>query len=90
MKTISLKMPDDLFEKMEKYRAEENLNRSSYVMEAVMEYTKKIEREELRKKLEVEARITAEEYAGFKEEMKDWDATLMDGLEAEDWGNGKI
>ncbi len=71
-------MPDDLYEKMEKFRAVENLNRSSYVMEAVAEYTKKIERENLRIRLQEESRRISEEYEKFKDELKDWDNAVFD------------
>ncbi|MEQ8241598.1 MAG: hypothetical protein RIA69_20465 [Cyclobacteriaceae bacterium] len=55
MKTISLKISDELFEKIERYRVAENLNRSSYVTEAVVAYTKSIERERLKEQLKKEA-----------------------------------
>jgi len=54
-------------------------------MEAVMEYTKKKEREELEKEIREDAKKTAEEYERFREEMEDWDVTLMDGLPENDW-----
>ncbi|MFY0607857.1 MAG: hypothetical protein JXR10_14155 [Cyclobacteriaceae bacterium] len=55
MKTISLKVPDDIYEKIETYRKLDNKNRTSYVMEAVVAYTKNIEREELKEQLKNEA-----------------------------------
>lgn len=82
MKTISLKVPDELYEKMEKYRISENQNRSNYVMEAIVEYTKKIEREELKSKLKEELDRDRELNKGIIEE---WDGTVTDGLEDEDW-----
>ena len=85
MKTISLKLPDDVYEKLEKYRKTMDKNRSSYVKEAVVEYTKKLERAELREELKKESMIVAEDYERLKEEMEDWDATLSDGLEADEW-----
>ncbi|REE00576.1 hypothetical protein [Marinoscillum furvescens] len=56
MKTISLKVPDDVYEKIESYRKRENMNRTSYVMEAVVAYNRKIERDELARKLQAEAK----------------------------------
>lgn len=55
MKTISLKMPDEVFKKIEEYRKRANKNRTSYVMQAVTEYNKKLEREALGEKLRNEA-----------------------------------
>lgn len=71
-------MPYDLFEKMEKYRAAENLNRSSYVMEAVAEYTKKMEREYLRIALEKESKLVRAESLKFAKEMEGLDDHLID------------
>jgi metal-responsive CopG/Arc/MetJ family transcriptional regulator len=85
MKTISLKIPDDVYEKVEKYRKSMDKNRSSYVMEAVVEYTRNLEREELADKLRKEAITTSKEYKEYKEEIEEWDVTLMDGLSDDDW-----
>ncbi|WP_089356396.1 ribbon-helix-helix domain-containing protein [Ekhidna lutea] len=85
MKTISLKIPDDVYEKVEKYRKAMDKNRSGYVMEAVMEYTKNKEREELREQLKKESKMVAEDYERFREEIEEWDVTLMDGLDDDEW-----
>lgn len=85
MKTISLKLPDDVYEKLEKYRKTMDKNRSSYVKEAVVEYTKKLEREELREELKKESTMVAEDYERYGEEIEALDATLTDGLEVEEW-----
>lgn len=80
MKTISLKVPDDVYERIEANRKRENMNRSSYVMEALATYSKQKEREELGEKLRKESIQTAEEYEAFKSEFEDFEGTLMDGL----------
>jgi len=83
MKTISLNVPDGVFEKLEKYRKAENMNRTSYVMEAVVEYNRKLEREELRKKLHEEIELDREV---DKEIIEEWDVTIGDNLDDEDHG----
>ncbi|MFT4834295.1 MAG: metal-responsive CopG/Arc/MetJ family transcriptional regulator [Marinoscillum sp.] len=80
MKTISLKVPDDVYERIETNRKRENMNRSSYVMEAVVAYSKTIEREKLGEQLRKESIQTAEEYETFKSELEDFEGALMDGL----------
>ncbi len=89
MKTISLKVPDEVYEQIETIRKRENKNRSSYVMEAVVAYSKNIEREALREKLRKESLETAHEYKKFKEELEDFDVTMFDGLTDEDWDDDK-
>lgn len=91
MKTISLKMPDELYEKVEKYRKLENINRTSYVLEALAAYNRSLEREALRSRLQEESKIASKERQKFRAEMDIWDNTIFDGLEDEDWGHeGKI
>ncbi|MFT6865932.1 MAG: hypothetical protein ACJA08_000758 [Cyclobacteriaceae bacterium] len=87
MKTISLKIPDEIYYKVEKYRKLENVNRTSFVLEALVAYSKKIERESLGKKLREESEKASEEAKKFSAERSEWDSTLLDGLEDEDWGN---
>lgn len=89
MKTISLKVPDDVYEKIESYRKRENMNRTSYVMEAVVAYNRKIERDELARKLQAEAKVSAKEYKRFEAEMAEWDTTLLDGLGEEKGSDDK-
>lgn len=78
MKTISLKVPDELYERIEANRKRENKNRTSFVMEAVAEYNKKLEREELRKKLEEEIESDRNH---SKEVISEWDVAVGDGLD---------
>ena len=85
MKTISLKIPDDVFEKVEKYRKAMDKNRSGYVMEALVEYIRKKEHEELREQLQKESKMVAEDYERFRDEMAEWDVTLLDGLDNDEW-----
>jgi len=84
MKSISLKVPDEVFEKIETYRKLENMNRSSYVMEAVVSYSKNLEREQLREQLKKESIMDKELY---EEEIKEWDHMSNEGLETlnDDW-----
>lgn len=86
MKTISLKVPDDVYERIEANRKRENKNRTSFVMEAVAEYNKKLEREELRKKLEEEIESDRE---NTKMVIEEWDVTVDDGLKDGDDGVGR-
>ncbi|WP_425389461.1 hypothetical protein [Ekhidna sp.] len=78
MKTISLKIPDDVYEKVEKYRKAMDKNRSGYVMEAVMEYTRKKEREELKEQL---AKEINEDRNLNREIIDEYDHLSNEGLE---------
>ena len=71
-------MPEDIYKKVEKYRKSMNKNRSSYVMEAVVEYTRKKEREELEEQLREAAKNTAQQYGKIKNELRDWDNAIFD------------
>lgn len=75
-------MPEDIYKKVEKYRKSLDKNRSSYVMEAVVEYTKKLEREELREQLAKEAKEDRELY---REIIDEYDHLSNEGLENDDW-----
>lgn len=87
MKTISLKIPDDVFEKVEKYRKSEKKNRTSYVMEAVVEYNKKVERKDLGEKLRKEA---LEDRKLTREIIDEFDHLSNEGLERNDWDEKTI
>lgn len=71
-------MPEEIYEKVEKYRKAMDKNRSGYVMEAVVEYTKKLEREELEEQLREASKKTARQYEKMKDELKDWDNAIFD------------
>lgn len=78
MKTISLKIPDDVYEKVEKYRKSMDKNRSSYVMEAVVAYTKNLEREELAEQIRREVEADKDLY---KEIIEEYDHLSIEGLD---------
>ncbi len=78
MKTISFKISDEMFERIEKYRKINNLNRTSYVNEAIETYTRVKEREDLHKKLRKEAKAIEK---GSKQIIEEWDTTVGDGLD---------
>lgn len=78
MKTISLKMSDDVYNKVEKFRKEKKMNRSSYLIQAIVEHNQKLEREALRKKLEKESEMINEQYHQLHEEIEDWDNAIFE------------
>ena len=47
-------------------------------MEAVVEYTRKKEREELEEQLREAAKNTAQQYGKIKNELRDWDNAIFD------------
>lgn len=82
MKTISLKMPDEVFEKVEKHRKAGKLNRSGYILEAVRAYNRQLERDALGQQLREEAKNDREL---TKEIIEEWDVTTGDGLEDDEY-----
>jgi predicted transcriptional regulator len=58
MKTLSLKLDDDIFKETEEITSELNLARNRYINEAVSIYNRVNKRRILKKKLEKESKIT--------------------------------
>ncbi|GAB4233782.1 MAG: hypothetical protein Tsb0034_07160 [Ekhidna sp.] len=78
MKTVTIKMSDELFEKVESIRKKEGKNRSSYLIDLVEKKIKENERERLAEKLREESLQVAKQYEKMKDELKDWDNAIFD------------
>lgn len=60
MKTLSLKLDDEVFEETEKVISELKLARNRYINEALTIYNKYNQRQVLKKKLAKESKVTAQ------------------------------
>ena len=74
MKTVTIKMPDELFEKVESSRKKEGKKRSHYLNDLVEKNIIELEKEELRKA----AKKTAKQYENIKDELREWDNVVFD------------
>lgn len=80
MKSVLLKLDDDLFRETENRVKELKTSRNSYIKKAVEVYNKFLDRKELEKQLAYESFLVRDESLNVN---KEFDTTLGDGLNDE-------
>lgn len=71
MKSILLKLDDELFNKTEDLVKETKLSRNSYIKKAVEVYNKLLERKKLEKQFAYESMLVREESMAINQEISD-------------------
>jgi metal-responsive CopG/Arc/MetJ family transcriptional regulator len=78
MKSILLKIDDELFEELEEVCKETKTSKTSFIKKAIIAYQKKIEEIKLNKQLVKESWMVRED---SMEINKEFESTLLDGLD---------
>ncbi len=78
MKSILLKIDDELFQELEEVCKETKTSKTSFIKKAIIAYQKKIEEIKLNKQLVKESWMVRED---SMEINKEFESTLLDGLD---------